>query len=274
MSQAIEIGTEVEINPQSDRSRKKLVSGIVSEIHTKNRNHPHGILVTLQDGRIGRVKRVIGSSSPRPPLTQPEPRHNDGQSQTLAELIAQGENQRVEFKSDILWSAKFTAEDIKNHKPQSPELRSYGKNASKVIIAKSLAGFLNADGGTLIVGVRENKAERREEIVGVGREFDKLRDATQDGYRRMMVDLIRSYFPSAIYNHMSRYFEIAFEPIDGVLVCAIRALRSDKRVFLRLNNNDHFFVRIDASTRELLGEEVVEYCESRFGGIGFQTQDK
>ena len=52
----VSIGQTVSINPRNDRSRRKLVTGIVSEILTKNLSHPHGILVKLENGEIGRVK--------------------------------------------------------------------------------------------------------------------------------------------------------------------------------------------------------------------------
>lgn len=124
---------------------------------------------------------------------------------------------------------------------------------------------MNSDGGVLIVGVRENKECGKNEIIGVEAEFGKLQDQTLDGYRRMIVDLIKDYFPSYIFNHLNRYFQITFETLDAVTVCGILVKKSDRRAFLTLNKTDHFFVRTDASTRELFGEEIVEYCETRFG---------
>lgn len=56
----ISVGSEVEINPKSDRSRKKLVLGLVSEILTGSESHPHGIMVKLDNGEIGRVKSLSG----------------------------------------------------------------------------------------------------------------------------------------------------------------------------------------------------------------------
>lgn len=55
----LKIGMLVEINPQSDRSRKILLQGAISEILTKSLNHPHGILVLLETGEKGRVKNII-----------------------------------------------------------------------------------------------------------------------------------------------------------------------------------------------------------------------
>ena len=36
-----------------------LTEGVVARILTQSANHPHGIKVMLEDGRVGRVKAVV-----------------------------------------------------------------------------------------------------------------------------------------------------------------------------------------------------------------------
>lgn len=257
----LEIGMTVEVNPQSDRTHKKIVQGTISKILTKADNHPHGILVSLDSGETGRVKRVIDGAL----LSNPKENSTKINTNNLNSLINKGEDHMVEFKSDALWSTHFTNEDIENHKPQTKELRAYGKATSKIIIAKAIAGFLNSDGGTLIIGVRENKSGGKDQVIGIEREFESLKDPCQDGYRRMIVDLIKNYFPSNIFNHLNKYFQIDFEEVNDLIVCGITVAKSDKKAFIKLKNTDHFYIRTDASTRELTGEETVDYCQTRFG---------
>lgn len=255
---------QVEINPRGDRSRKVLVEGIVAEVHTRNRNHPHGVMVTLTEGQTGRVKRVLAGEKTTTIQNQDDRVQSSQGERSLQNLICENENHRLEYKAQFLWSAGFTAEDIKNHRPQSKELHEYGKAASKVIIAKSLAGFLNADGGVLVLGVFEDKKSGKNQVVGIGDDLEKLKDPGPDEYRRVLLEMVKTYFPSSIFNLWSAHFRIQFEEFNGKLVCRIHVNASNKRVFLKLGNKEHFFVRIDASTRELLGEEIVEYCERRF----------
>ena len=144
----VSIGQTVSINPRNDRSRKKLVSGVVSEILTKNLSHPHGVLVKLENGEIGRV-RPEGHQTNKAKV---EVHKEKIQLSSAKQLIANGETHFIEFKADALWSAKYTAEDIKNHRPQSSELRTFGKSTSKIIIAKTVAAFLNSEGGHLVIG--------------------------------------------------------------------------------------------------------------------------
>jgi len=255
---AISIGQSVTINPRDDRSRKKRLSGTVAEILTRNHSHPHGILVKLTSGEVGRVKDSISEQSARHTLKTDEP------ETTVQSLINSGENHLVEFKTDALWSTNYSNEDIKNHRPQTPELHKFGKSASKIIIAKTLAAFLNSDGGDLIIGFKEGKVVEKDEIVGIDVELSKLKDPSIDGYRRMITELVKTYFPSAVFNTFNSHFKISFEKADGKTLCRINAQKAKKRVFLKLKNKDYFYVRVDASTRELTGEDVVEFCENRF----------
>lgn len=260
----IKIGSEVEINPQSDRSRELRISGSVSKILTRSSHHPHGILVTLDSGEIGRVKKIITKPS-QPKATSDQKYTSTTISYTdTEEVIREGECHTVEFKSSILWSSQFTNDDIKNYRPQSKELFTYGQKASKIIIAKTLAALLNSDGGLLIIGVKENKNSQADDIIGIEPELEKLKDPCLDGYRRMIVDLIKDYFPSHIFNHFNLYFDISFDSISEKTVCSIHVNKAKKGVFLKLNSKDLFFIRTDASTRELAGEDVVNYCMTHF----------
>jgi len=54
----IQVGQTVDIVLKIDQPTGKLTQGIVKDILTKSASHPHGIKVRLQDGQVGRVKRV------------------------------------------------------------------------------------------------------------------------------------------------------------------------------------------------------------------------
>jgi uncharacterized repeat protein (TIGR03833 family) len=44
---------------KKDQRSGKLTEGIVKDILTKSRTHPHGIKVRLESGDIGRVKEIL-----------------------------------------------------------------------------------------------------------------------------------------------------------------------------------------------------------------------
>jgi uncharacterized repeat protein (TIGR03833 family) len=53
-------GLEVEIVLKQDQRSGRLTRGVVRELLTRSANHPHGIKVRLEDGQVGRVKRIVG----------------------------------------------------------------------------------------------------------------------------------------------------------------------------------------------------------------------
>lgn len=55
----ISIGTAVGIVLKKDQGTGILTEGIVMNILTKSSNHSHGIKVRLEDGQVGRVKKVL-----------------------------------------------------------------------------------------------------------------------------------------------------------------------------------------------------------------------
>ena len=54
----IKAGLQVSIVLKQDQQSGKLTQGIVKDILTKSSTHPHGIKVRLENGAVGRVKRV------------------------------------------------------------------------------------------------------------------------------------------------------------------------------------------------------------------------
>lgn len=182
----------------------------------------------------------------------------------LKQLIAKGETGYTEFKSSALWSKHLTPEYLRDS--TSNEVIKFGKKASKFIIARSIASFFNTDGGDLIIGIKENKKTGNDDIIGITSDINKLQDKTIDGYRRMLQDeILREYFYDDAYNIVTKYIKITFPEIEGKILCRLQITKADKRVFVKTNKNmDEFFIRTDAETRMITGQELVDYCDRRF----------
>ena len=52
-------GLQVNIVLKRDQRTGKLTQGTVKDILTRSPNHPHGIKVRLNDGKIGRVQEIL-----------------------------------------------------------------------------------------------------------------------------------------------------------------------------------------------------------------------
>ncbi len=55
----INAGDQVWIVLKRDQRTNKLTEGVVKEILTKSASHPHGIKVRLENGQVGRVKKLL-----------------------------------------------------------------------------------------------------------------------------------------------------------------------------------------------------------------------
>lgn len=240
----IKKGMKVEILA---RVTKKKVVGIVEDIG-KNTDSQ---IVRLKSGEIGRIQQIISEK----PVSE------------IEFLLKRGENYKLEFKSEALWSANYKEQDIQQSK--SSDLRSYHQKTSKVIIAKSIAALLNSEGGNLIIGVKEKKQEASYEIAGIHPDIEKLKsqgkDFSKDGYKRMIIDdIIRQYFPSRVYNQLNDYITMKFEELDNKLLFNLQVKPSRTRVFLNLAGRKVFMIRTETETRQIEDEELVDYCMRRF----------
>ena len=254
----IKKGMRVEILTKQN----KIAKGIVDDLASRDPFNIYGITVRLKTGEIGKVQKII--------LNENE--ENEKNTKEIEKLIKNGENLHVEFKSSCLWSLNFSDQEIKQTK--SYDLHTFKQKASKVIIARSIAAFLNSEGGNLIIGVKEKKGEEDKmnhdfEIIGIGDEFKKLKDSNIDGYKRMIIDeILRSYFPSKIYNHLNDYILMDFVEFnldnENKILCFLKIKKSDLKVFLDMTGKKIFMIRTDTENRMLEGEELVDYCMKRF----------
>jgi uncharacterized protein YaaQ len=179
-------------------------------------------------------------------------------------MIAGGENDRVEFKYQTLWSTRLSKEE--SDASDSPEVRKYRTNASKLIIARSVAGFLNTAGGDLIIGIQEDRVKNVIKVVGIEDDYSRLQenDRNPDGYRRMLIDsVIRRYIPD-VYETASRFIHITFPVVSGKTLCHVHIMPAEKPVFVNTGNEEFFFIRVDASTRNISGKTLTSYILTRF----------
>jgi tetratricopeptide (TPR) repeat protein len=186
------------------------------------------------------------------------------QNDTFHKILQGGESEFVEYKSSALWSKTLPKGEIASS--DSKDLHRFGRDTSKVIIAKTIAGFLNTSGGNLVIGIRENKEGQPDEIAGIEHEYPKLKDPCPDGYRRMIVDeIIRKYLPPEIFHHMTRYIRIQFPKVGDKTLCWLDIGKADEGVFVTVQDEEIFYIRIDAETRQISDKALVDYCRRQFG---------
>jgi hypothetical protein len=168
-------------------------------------------------------------------ISHSEPAPGGGGDVSAVELVASGETTRVEFKSTLR---------VNLHTNQPDKKMEHS-------CLKTIAAFLNAHGGHLIVGVNDAG-----EVVGI--ENDKF--PNEDKMNLHLVNLIKDRLGP---QHML-HIEPRFESVDGKRVLVVRCKPSNMPVFLKDGNTEQFFARTGAATTELLPSQIQAYIQQRF----------
>jgi predicted HTH transcriptional regulator len=120
-------------------------------------------------------------------------------------------------------------------------------------VLKTVAAFMNSDGGTLVIGVEDDG-----NIYGLEQDLRLLGDS-RDRLEQTLVSLISDQLGAAL----AHYYRIRFEPVAGRLVCVIDVDPVRDRVFVPGERGQEFYVRVGNTTRALDPEETLRYHEAR-----------
>ncbi len=154
---------------------------------------------------------------------------------TTNALLTDGESEHVEFKSTLrynLYTEKFD------------------KNIEHAVL-KTIAAFLNSEGGTLLIGVNDDG-----EPIGLEKDAFKNDDKTS----LFLINLIREH----IGVHQMQFVSIVIETIHDVKVMRVDVKPCDIPSYLSHNNSQKFYVRTGASTNELPISEIYDFIRNRF----------
>jgi hypothetical protein len=153
----------------------------------------------------------------------------------IEELIRGGEGLHVEFKATLRVNLHTGERDSKMERA----------------VLKTIAGFLNSHGGTLIIGVSDDG-----ETLGV--ESDGF--ASEDKMHLHLVNLLKD----RVGAQMSMYIHPRFEDRDDHRVLVIECWRANSAAFVKDGDAERFYVRTGAATTELTAKQAQEYIAQRF----------
>ena len=126
------------------------------------------------------------------------------------------------------------------------------------VITKTIAGFANAKGGTLLIGVSDSGR-----AVGLRSDYETFSDRQDiDAWLNWLTDVIISH----LGRNLLRRLRVRIEIVDGMEICRIdipalsvptwsSAAKGDRLLFERLPN----------STRSIPKDQVEEFLLERFG---------
>ncbi|MDQ3463098.1 MAG: DUF3387 domain-containing protein, partial [Actinomycetota bacterium] len=159
---------------------------------------------------------------------------------TVAEIIDNDEDVAVEFKSTARW-------DLKEDKPNK---------AMEDAVVKTVAGFLNTDGGTLLIGVGPDG-----QVVGLDHDYERVKPSNGDGF----VNWLTTHLTNAVGHAAVMRTRARIAVHDGHEICRLDISRSTQPVWAATSKQDDvFFVRMNNSTRPLPESEMAGYLSDRF----------
>ncbi|WP_227354188.1 GmrSD restriction endonuclease domain-containing protein [Haladaptatus salinisoli] len=157
--------------------------------------------------------------------------------ESIEDLLAQGENARVEFKETFLY-------DVYRDQPNK-EL--------KAEVVKEIASFANSDGGVVIIGVEDETHEP----VGIDRDL-KLMKKGKDSFELQLNREISNRLGkmmAAAYTHLS------FEEVDGKTVCVVWVDDSPDPVYFEDGDEEKFYARAGSSSEPLGIQDANRYIQ-------------
>jgi len=123
-------------------------------------------------------------------------------------------------------------------------------------VVKTIAGFLNTDGGTLFIGVDDRRTP-----IGLAHDTVLVKPPSPDG----LVNWLTTHLIRALKHTPVMRTRTRIDEVGGVQVCRVDVAGSSEPVYARMSaNNGVFWVRMNNSTRALPEIEVEDYIRDRW----------
>jgi hypothetical protein len=156
----------------------------------------------------------------------------------IVKLIETGESEWVEFKSSIRYDY----------------VRKETNRALELVIAKTIAGFMNAKGGKLIIGVDDSGKP-----LDINLDYKTLKHKNKDGYERRIYEIISTFLgQSAGFS-----VHISFYLFNDKEICIVDVDASKQPVYLAKGDQTIFYVRNGNATYPLTVKETVDYLKMK-----------
>lgn len=155
------------------------------------------------------------------------------------EIINNGENDYVEFKSSLRWD----------------HTRGNVNKAMEYVVAKTLGAFMNSGGGKLFIGVKDDGG-----ILGIEKDYKGLKNKNKDGFFLQLTQVINQY----LGKEFNQYVSAKIINISDKDVCVVTVTSSAMPVFLKTSDKEEFFVRASASSQPMSIREANEYIKTHW----------
>jgi uncharacterized repeat protein (TIGR03833 family) len=249
----IKKGMKVLVELKQDQGTGKLTEGIVREFLSSGNSHPYGILVELESGQIGRVKKLVDSTN-----------STSIKSNNFEELdkkeIPKGEDKFNEFKEF------YQYDDGMDHIPDSipPDKKSKligeKKQSVRERFATAICSFGNDSvGGFVYLGIKSDGT-----IMGLDKDKRIGNFSDYDDYFANHIrDTLETFLNDKVF--IISNLQIKFTTRNDKTICVLQILPAKEPLFLHTSKGKEFFVRGPTPRAEHLeGKDMFAYIKNRF----------
>ena len=168
-----------------------------------------------------------------------EPSEASAKTDPVHEIILQGEGQLVEFKSTLRYDMR-TGEVNKK---------------LEHVIAKTVAAFMNSEGGSLFIGVDDHG-----NAIWLDLDYSTLKKTDRDGFQLHLGNILDSYLGKDVI----KLWKLDWPIYDDKQICHVQVTRANKPVYVTHEGKEEFFVRKEGSSQPLSRAEEHEWNRGRF----------
>ena len=161
-------------------------------------------------------------------------------ARTTEELLIHDESRTVEYKQTARWNVQEKRRD---------------KTLEQVAV-KTVAGMLNDQGGTLLIGVADDGTP-----VGLDDDYAQVRPTNADGY----INWLDTLFENTIGHAGASRLQIRINPLSGHDICRIDVPSSSRPIWVKNKSGDDIlYQRRNNSTRQVPPTEAAQFIAERF----------
>jgi len=184
--------------------------------------------VSNADEYVHVIKQMSHNSSGRLPMYN------------VSHIIEEGEGFLTEFKETLRYDRR----------------RKIVNKEVERMVMKTIVAFLNAKGGTILIGVSDDGS-----VVGLEDDYKTLPKKNRDGFENHLSMLVKTM----IGLPFAKYVSVKFEKIKGVEICLVSVGESHRPAYLSNGGQkEDFFVRVGNSTQPFSMSETEEYIKTRW----------
>ncbi|MCB2172365.1 CBS domain-containing protein [archaeon] len=196
-------------------------------------------LAVVEGGSIAGIVSLTDIANRHPELVESLKNRNGGVSDDIFELLNFSEGQNLEFKSSLRYDYNT---------------KQVNQGLEKVVL-KTICAFLNAEGGTLLIGLSDEK-----DVLGIENDYRVIRNQNQDGFENHLMSLVSN----CIGNYYLQYIGVRFHNVLGKDLCQVNIQSCPKPAFLNNGDKQEFFVRTGNNSRPFAISEASDYIREHW----------